>query len=70
MFSLLWWEPASLIVKTIGLYFCNLHYVNSGYVFTFILYYLGFVIGKIKYWIEIELNFLYFSYRMSSITAP
>ncbi len=38
-----------LIVKNIGLYFCNLHYSNGGYVFTLKLYYLGFIIGKIKY---------------------
>ncbi len=44
-----------LIVKIIGLYFCNLHHSNSGYVFTLILYYLGFIIGKIKYWIELNL---------------
>ncbi len=37
-----------LIVKNIGLYFCNLHSSYSGYVFTLILYYLGFIIGKIK----------------------
>ncbi len=45
-----------LIVKIIGLYFCNLHNSNSGYVFTLILYYLGFIIGKMKYWIELPLG--------------
>ncbi len=38
-----------LIVKIIGLYFCNLHFSNNGFVFTLILYYLGLIIGKIKY---------------------